>query len=176
MNIHSIGFALLVTTGLVTAACSPKNSPVSETTDPKHQVEPHSVMAQAPCIIYKTKADYSRQVPVILSADKSSIVSYPDVMDVRKQGEGVYPVQLSDGFWLDNRGIGPGVAFLDLTYDEFVALPVTPDAGTLFGRILDNDPLVEMYQCGSRHGQTEMVDMLNGIIASGKWNECKKLK
>lgn len=42
--------------------------------------------APAPVIIYKTAKDYSTYVPVSLSPDNKSIVSYPGVSDVYYQG------------------------------------------------------------------------------------------
>ena len=133
-------------------------------------------MGSPPCIIYKTKADYSKQVPVMLSDDKMKILSYPDVSDIRKQGNNVYPVVLSNGFLLDNRGIGPNVAFMDITYDDFLKNLKTPSAEDLFQQILDADPLLEMYQCGNRYQYEEMVAELNQLIESDFFFKCKRLK
>src|ERR1044071_4992028 len=73
-----------------------------------------------PAIVYKTKADYSNYVPVILSEDKSKIVSYPDPKDVQSAA----PVKLKNGYLLDNRGINKNVAFLRWTYEEYKKFPV----------------------------------------------------
>ena len=35
-----------------------------------------------PLVIYKTKKDYSKNIPVILSDDRTKVVSYPDVKDI----------------------------------------------------------------------------------------------
>lgn len=167
-------FLLMVAVGLLSAACSRKSQP-SSTSSP---MEPTSGLTSVlpPCIIYKTKGDYSGFVPVLLSDDRSRIVMYPDVIDIQKQGDGVFPTPLEDGFYLDNRGIGPNVAFLDITYKQFMAFPSTPSAGDLFDRILDADPLVVMYQCGTRSEMETMVEKLNGVIREGTFVSCKKLK
>ena len=34
-------------------------------------------------IVYKTKVDYNNFVPIILSEDKTEIISYPDPIDVK---------------------------------------------------------------------------------------------
>lgn len=133
-------------------------------------------MALAPCIIYKTKADYRALVPVSLSDDRSRVTSYPDVSDLRKQAESAYPVDLSGGFLLDNRGIGPNVAFLSVTYKEYESQTKTPNAGELFQQLLDKDPLLEMYQCGNRTQYSDIVRELNEVIDSGKLSDCKKIK
>ena len=129
-----------------------------------------------PCIIYKTRSDYSKYIPVILSEDKTRIISYPDVKDVYFNGELSYPTPLEDGFLLDNRGIGPDAAFLDITYEQFSHMEKTPSADELFTRIIDKDPLLIMYQCGERKQYKEIESELNELIMSGKFTSCKKLK
>ncbi|MBE0647863.1 MAG: hypothetical protein IH596_08770 [Bacteroidales bacterium] len=133
-------------------------------------------MALAPCIIYKTKADYKTYVPVSLSRDKTWITSYPDVADIRAQGQSAYPEELTNGFLLDNRGIGPDVAFLSVTYEAFAKQPKNPNADDLFRQLLEKDPLLEMYQCGHRNQYNDIIRELNEMIDSGKLSECKKIK
>ena len=129
-----------------------------------------------PCIIYKTRGEYSNNVPVILSEDKTKIISYPAVKDVYFNGELAYPTPLNDGFLLDNRGIGPDAAFLDITYEQFSHMEKTPSADELFKRIIDKDPFIIMYQCGERKQYKEIESELNEMIMSGKFTSCKKLK
>jgi hypothetical protein len=135
-----------------------------------------SKITSPPCIVYKTRSDYSKNIPVLLSEDKTKIVSYPDVKDVYFNGELAYPTQLNDGFLLDNRGIGPNVAFLAVTYEQYSRLDKTPPATDLFNSILDKDPVLVMYQCGSRIQYKEIVIELNELISSGKITSCNKLK
>ncbi|MEI6455763.1 MAG: hypothetical protein WCO93_05700, partial [bacterium] len=97
------------------------------------------------CIVYKTKKDYSLLVPVILSKERTFIVSYPDVADIRTSDGFTLPTSLTGGYLLDNRGIGPDVAFLSFTYESYAAMPRTPAAAELFGKIIDKDPLLEIY-------------------------------
>jgi hypothetical protein len=137
---------------------------------------PTGSAALAPCIIYKTKADYSKNVPVTVSDDKSKILSYPDRRDVFYQDHLAYPTELDKGFYLDNRGIGPNVAFLGYTYAEYAALDQTPSAGDLFARIIDKDPLIEMYQCGKRADYHDIVPELNRKIRKGDFGDFKKIK
>jgi len=135
-----------------------------------------SSVPSPPCIVYKTRADYTKNVPVILSEDKSAIVSYPDVKDIYFKGSLSYPAILNDGFLLDNRGIGPEVAFLNITYEEYSAMQKTPSTSELMALILDKDPLTELYQCGIRSQYSDPEKELNEIITSGKIHSCKKLK
>ena len=128
------------------------------------------------CIVYKTKADYTQMVPVMLSADKSMVVSYPDVKDIYNNGQLAYPTQLSDGYLLDNRGIGTEVAFLKMTYEEYSRLTVTPHPGELMEMIRDKDPLTEMYDCGSRSQYQDPVAVMMLLIRSGELIHQKRLK
>ena len=159
--------------GLLFISCSHHvSSPGSAATSKKGTITVNS----PPCIIYRTRSDYSRYVPVTLSADKSKIDSYPDIKDIYYNGKLSVPTPLANGFLLDNRGIGLQVAFLDYTYEEYSKLSSTPPATDLMSRLLDKDPLVEMYQCGRRSQYTNIEQELNVLITSGKLNTCKKLK
>jgi hypothetical protein len=129
-----------------------------------------------PCLIYKTRADYTNNVPVILNEDRTTISSYPDIKDVWYKGKLATPSILNDGFLLDNRGIGPNVAFLSITYEKYAAMEKTPSVSELMALILDKDPLTELYQCGIRSQYSDPVKELNKIISSGAINSCKRLK
>ncbi len=135
-----------------------------------------AVIPAPPCIVYKTKKDLNNYVPVILSDDKLQIVSYPDVRDVYFRGELAYPSKLSEGYLLDNRGIGVNVAFLDFTYEAYSKLDRTPTTEELLKHLLDTDPVLEMYDCGSRSLYSNPAADLNKLIKSGGLKEHKRLK
>lgn len=125
--------------------------------------------------IYKTKGDYFKNVPVTLSDDKTEIVSYPHPKDVYYKGELAYPSILENGYLLDNRGVSVNVAFLNLTYDEYSKLEKPPTVDSLFIMIINNDPLVELYDCGNRHQYKDDVVELNRIIKKKQLVKCKKV-
>lgn len=127
-------------------------------------------------IIYKTKADYSKNVPVILNDQKDKIVSYPDIKDIKNQGENVYPTQLAEGYLLDNRGIGPNVAFLKYTYEEYQNLEQTPKTEELMLKIVDKDPIVEMYEGLPRNKYQNAESELNELIISKKITSYRRIK
>ena len=83
------------------------------------------------------KKDYSQNVPVLLSDNKLTIVSYPAVEDVMVNGKYPLPTLLKKGYYLDNRGIGPNVAFTKYTYEEYSKLSATPSVHELFQSIID---------------------------------------
>ncbi len=129
-----------------------------------------------PVVIYKTHTDYSKYVPVILSDDRTKVVSYPDIKDIYFEGKLAYPTALTCGYWLDNRGIGPHVAFIKLTYDDYAKLPATPSAIDLFAMLLDANPLCTMYQLGNRRDYKDPVAEINHIIKKHELKKYKRLK
>jgi hypothetical protein len=130
-----------------------------------------------PTIVYKMKKDYSKNVPVTLSADKLTIVNYPVIEDIMLNGQYPLPTLLKNGYYLDNRGIGPDVAFTKYTYEEYSKLTATPTIEELLAAIIDKDPIVVMYDCGNRLRFSNIETELNQLIESGDLvKKCKKLK
>ncbi|MDH6356851.1 hypothetical protein [Parabacteroides sp. PF5-9] len=134
-----------------------------------------SIRDLPPVLIYKTKQDYSRNVPVIMNPDKSLIVSYPAPTDLCPGGQCKYPTPLADGFWLDNRGIGKNVAFLSYTYEEYAAMSVPPSVEVMMNQIIDRNPLTALYHCGLKNTFTHTVEELNELIKSGAYKEKQDL-
>jgi hypothetical protein len=166
----AVGISLAAMT--VLTSCSRKSVSASSGTTGSGQVTVSGPM----CIIYRTKADFSRLVPVELTEDKTQLSSFPDVKDIYRGGVLAYPTLLSGGFLLDNRGIGPNVAFLKFNYEDYSKLDKTPTASELMNAIIEKDPLLEMYQCGNRSQYKDEVSELNVMITSGKLAGCRKLK
>jgi len=124
-------------------------------------------------IIYKTKKDYNKLVPVLLSKDKSKIVSFPDPSDVYYDGKLAFPTELINGCLLDNRGINNNVAFLRLSYKEYSNLDSVPDLNKLYSLIIDTLHLVELYNCGNKYiFESEDFDM-NTFIKNNGLKKCK---
>ncbi|MEI8086414.1 MAG: hypothetical protein WCG93_09390 [Paludibacter sp.] len=128
-------------------------------------------------IVYKTKADYYNFVPVILSDDKTEIISYPDPIDVKLGEKLQLPTLLHDGYLLDNRGIGKNVAFVKIIYEDYSKLQTVPTLRVLYSLIIDKDPLIELYDCGIRTGSNDDINKINNLIDSNKLlSECKVIK
>ncbi len=171
LNILAIIF---LATGLISCSNSKVNN--SKQLESKNEEVATNTMAGPKIIIYKTKADYHNNVPVTLSDNKSEIISYPDIKDIFYKGELAYPTKLNDNFLLDNRGIDENVAFLNYTYERYSKLDKTPTIDILFADILDNDPITEMYNCGSKYDYKDMVIELNDAIDNNKFDSFQKLK
>jgi hypothetical protein len=128
-------------------------------------------------IVYKTSADYDKLVPVLLSDDKTQVISYPDPKDIRVGSGYPWPTHLSNGYLLDNRGISKNVAFLKLTYEEYSNWTDTPSLKEIYDLIIDKNPLIEMCDCGNKNEYSEIKTQLNQIIDNKMLRtKCKILK
>ena len=115
-------------------------------------------------LVYKTKADYSKLVPVILSEDRSKIISYPDPHDIKMAGSKLLPTPLHKGYLLDNRGVGPTTVFIDMAWDKYAALPAAPSASELFNMIRDKDPITVLCDCGKKSAFKHPEAEINKLI------------
>ncbi len=168
---------LFILSVLILNACftlKKSNTAVKETETDKDKVV-LDFKAGPPTIIYKTKKDYNQFVPVILSEDKSKIVSYPHPKDVFYKGELAYPTELKSGYLLDNRGINSNVAFLNITYEDYSKLEKALIPDELFLMISDKDPLIEIYNCGNRYSFKNEISDLNKLIENNGLKSCKCL-
>jgi hypothetical protein len=178
--------ALIVASPAAMAQPSPPRAvvaPAAAGKTVKHKVK---VKARVPALarpagtlIYQTKADYRQLVPVLLSADGQQIVAYPAPSDVRGPGNSYpQPQPLSQGYLLDQRGIGPNVGFLKLTYAEYARLTNPPPLAAMQTMLVDRDPLVALCDCGPRSRfAADPRPELNRLISRGQLaTRCKKLK
>ena len=123
-------------------------------------------------LVYKAKKRYRNLVPVQLSDDKKTVVSYPGPADV-KTGSGGYllPVLLHNGYLLDRFGVGLNTAFIKLTYKQYAKLK-SVDVATLFQHVKAADPFLYFYTCGKRRSYKNLVSELNAKIKAGKLTTC----
>ncbi len=127
-------------------------------------------------LVYKTKKDYHNLVPVILSPDRSKIVSYPDPHDLVAAGHGILPSALHKGYLLDNKGIGINTAFLKLTYHDYEHLKNAPTTDELYRMIIDKDPLVVLCDCGMKSSFKNPAKQINQLIDRKELlKKCKSL-
>jgi len=128
-------------------------------------------------LVYKTRKDYRNLVPVQLSADKKSIISYPAPEDIRAMGNAILPTKLKKGYLMDNRGIGADVAFLDITYKQYAQLKAAPTTDKLYALIKDKAPLAMLCDCGLKSTYSNPAKEINALIAANKLEEkCKRME
>jgi hypothetical protein len=160
---------LILLSGMIVSCCNVKNAEIMNSNQ--------KVLVPGPkVIIYQTKDDYSKLVPVSLSEDRKSIDSYPDIKDVYFNGNLAYPTPLHKDYWLDNRGISANVAFLNMTYEEYSKLPKTPTPEELMKMVSYAEPIVSMYSCGSRSSYNDIIKELNSKIDAADFSTCVKIK
>lgn len=128
-------------------------------------------------LVYKTKSDYNNLVPVLLSEDKKTLISYPAPSDLKKGDRYQTPTLLHKNFLLDNRGISENVAFLNLTFEQYSTQKESYTLDELYSLIQDKDPLVELYDCGIRDQSKDLQGLLNNLIDEGSLEKtCRRLK
>lgn len=122
-----------------------------------------------PIVIYKMKRDYSRNVPVLLSDNKSEIVSYPHPMDLMGMtSKEVMPIRLNGGYYLDRRGINKNVAFLNISYNSYRKLRKPLSIKEIEKLILDRSPLTEILTCTNHTYSEKNIDKINSMIDKGE--------
>lgn len=164
---------------LAMSGCRTQQKVSKESTDnASSQAAPQpNVTVLAHVFIYKTRKDYSNNVPVVLSDDKTRIISYPHPSDLISGDKMATPTALHRGYLLDNRGIQKNAAFLKYTYDEYTKLKEAPSLEELQNSIIDNDPLTELWDCGARATFANLQEELNKWIDQGLLKEkCKRIK
>lgn len=157
---------IIVATGCQSSKENANNNTQPQETALERPID-NSAMMMPPVIVYKTSADYSNLVPVNMDDSKTTIVSYPDPVDVKAHKR---PTLLENGYLLDNFGIGRNVAYMDYTYEEYAALDKVPEMETLLQHIIDRNPLTEYYVSNEeypRGSKGRNIEILNQSIASG---------
>jgi len=126
-------------------------------------------------IVYRTRTDHFRQVPITLNQTKDRVVSFPAPSDLYYEGELALPVKLNDGFLLDRRGIGPHTVFTSFTYEEYSGMNSPPSTRELLNSIIDADPFESIYDCGKAGSYQDLLEELNSKIDEGM-KGCKLLQ
>lgn len=94
-------------------------------------------------VVYRMNGDYINNVPITVSADGESIVSYPAPTDLTPES---MPLPVADGYLLDRRGINANTRFLRLTYEEYRALSQPPSIEQLKGDIIPDARVIDIHR------------------------------
>lgn len=127
--------------------------------------------------VYKTRKNFNDNIPVLLSEDKTKIISYPHPLDVTVENILVIPTKLKNGYLLDNKGISKNAAFISIKYDAFSKMKNAPSYDVLYSLIIDKDPITELYDCGNKIAFDDELSQLNHMIKNNSLGTiCKRIK
>ena len=128
-------------------------------------------------IIYKTNKDYYYNVPITLSEDRQTITSYPHPKDLKLDDDLLrLPINLENGYLLDIKGINENTAFINMTYDKYSQLESSPSIEEMKKLVIDDNPFLEIYDCGYRNEYKDIIVELNDKIKNNKLSEFRKIK
>jgi hypothetical protein len=83
--------------------------------------------------------DYSNNVPVELSVDKTKIISNSSRLNDR------WPIKLDSGYYL-NGSMGVNSGYLSYTIEEYNTVNPKPGVDSLYKLLIEKDPYLEYYQ------------------------------
>jgi len=133
-----------------------------------------STEALPPVMVYKTSGDYSSLVPITLNKAKDQVVSFPAPSDLYTDGKLALPVKLENGYLLDQRGINANSVFTSYSYEEYSKMESAPSVEDLMRSITDQDPFLEIYNCGKINEFQNLEKELNLLIRK-KFKGCIQL-
>ncbi len=94
-------------------------------------------------VIYTMNGDWSQYVPVNVTEDGATLISFPAPSDIKAFST---PVNVGDGYWLDRRGIGPNTVFTRWTYAEYSQLPTVPAPDEILDNIIPGARVTEILE------------------------------
>jgi hypothetical protein len=128
-------------------------------------------------IVYKTTKNYADCIPIQLNDDGTKVISYPSPEDIFTDGQLAKPIALKKGYWLDRRGITKNTAFVNYTYEAYSKLIEAPSPEILFSKIIDKNPIIELYNCGDKTTTVnELIVSLNQTIKNNELKNCTCIK
>ncbi len=160
---HSVCFWGIVILILTTAACSNHLYLDKSNSELRNEIETFDTIVKKRVLIYRTVANFSNYVPVLLDSTKNRIIKFTDFDSLSISSA---PTPLKNGYLLDNWQIDANVAFLEFTYNEYSKLKLYPIQERLLEHILVKHPLDELWDCGEYPESELTMEMLNELIDS----------
>ena len=97
---------------------------------------------------FRMSGDYSNNVAVTLSPS-GELQYFPAPTDITADSE---PVELGEGWWLNNQGLGPNSVFTKYTFAEYSALPEVPSPEQLKLSIIPGARVTEFIELPMKVG------------------------
>jgi hypothetical protein len=99
---------------------------------------------------FKMSGDYSNYVAVTFDAN-GRLLYYPAPGDITNYSK---PIDLGNGWWLNNQGLSANSVFTSWTFDEYAALKNTPSVDEIKASILLNARVTDICTLPYKVGDT----------------------
>lgn len=157
----------ILSSGIITAQNlrqSPQEAGASRSQKLNSPISPE-VSAIPKAIIYTMNGDWSQYVPVTLSEDGKTLLSFPAPSDITDRQT---PVNVGDGYWLDRRGIGPNTVFTRWTYAEYSVLPKAPSPDEIMSNIIPGARITEILELPlTASAASQSPSMVRRLVSDG---------
>lgn len=122
--------------------------------------------------VYRTNGDYLNNVPIQVSADGKTVISFPAPSDITASS---MPLTLAGGWLLDRRGVSENTRFTRYTYAQYMALKEVPTVSELLASVIPGARITEMYAltCTTQEALADTA-AVNQIIQDG-FKGCREI-
>ena len=150
------------------ASCSHKTSSTVDKTTPgvEYRVTSSKPLAYIPnATAFRMSGDYANNVAVTL-APSGELIYFPAPGDITADSE---PVELGEGWWLNNQGIGPNSVFTKYTFAEYAALPSVPSIEQLKQSIIPGAKVTDFMELPYKIGSANQnIEEIKNFIKNGQ--------
>lgn len=98
---------------------------------------------------FRMNGNYSNNVAITVSPS-GELLYFPAPTDITADSE---PIELGDGWWLNNQGLGPNSVFTKYTFAEYAALPEVPSVEQLKLSIIPNSKVTGFMELPMKIGE-----------------------
>ena len=99
---------------------------------------------------FRMSGDYANNVAVTLGPN-GELLYFPAPTDITADSE---PVELMDGWWLNNQGLGPNSVFTKYTFAEYASLPEVPSVEQLKLSVIPGAKVTDFMELPFKIGNT----------------------
>lgn len=99
--------------------------------------------------VFRMSGNYANNVAVTLSPE-GELIYFPAPTDITADSE---PVELCEGWWLNNQGLGPHSVFTRYTFAEYASLPEVPSVDQLKKSIIHGAKVTDFMELPYKIGE-----------------------
>lgn len=98
---------------------------------------------------FRMSGNYANNVAVTLGPD-GELTYFPAPSDITADSE---PIELGEGWWLNNQGLGPNSVFTKYTFAEYAALPEAPSPEQIKLNIIHGAKVTDFMELPMKIGE-----------------------